>query len=95
LTPNRKRSAVGMLRERFGVSERRACGVIGQPRSTQRLVPSDHEARLVEVLIAFSKAKPRYGWRRAAKAARRAGWAVNDKRVKRLWRKNGEVSPVS
>ncbi len=92
MTPNRKRSAVNMLRDQFGVSQRRACQVIGQPRSTQRLAPtppSDDEARLVEFLIAFSKTKPRYGWRRAAKAARRAGWAVNDKRVKRLWRLNG------
>mgnify|MGYP002084552718 CR=1 FL=1 len=29
------------------------------------------------------------GWRRAAKAARRAGWVVNDKRVRRLWREEG------
>jgi putative transposase len=28
-----------MLRERFGVSERRACKVVGQHRSTQRLDP--------------------------------------------------------
>ncbi len=92
MTPNRKRSAVNMLRNQFGVSQRRACQVVGQPRSTQRLTPtpvSNDEARLVEFLIAVSKAKPRYGWRRAAKAARRAGWVVNDKRVKRLWRVHG------
>ena len=49
LTPNRKRSAVGMLRDRFGVSERRACRVVGQHRSTQRLDPppvTDDEAEL-------------------------------------------------
>ena len=37
LTSNRRRRAVIVLEERFGVSERRACTVIGQPRSTQRL----------------------------------------------------------
>lgn len=81
-----------MLRDQFGVSQRHACRVIRQPRSTQRLAPTpptDDEAKLVEFLIKFSKDKPRYGWRRAAKAARRAGWAVNDKRVKRLWRLHG------
>ena len=31
--------AVSVLREQFGVSERRACRVVGQPRSTQRLNP--------------------------------------------------------
>jgi len=83
LTPNRKRSVVGMLRDRFGVSERRACVVVGQHRSTQRLDPppiSDDEAQLREFLRAFSKRRPRWGWRRAAMAARKAGWAVNDKR---------------
>ena len=39
LTPDRRRRAVCDLRERFGVSERRACRVVGQPRSTQRLEP--------------------------------------------------------
>ncbi len=33
--------------------------------------------------------RPRWGWRRAAKAARKAGWAVNDKRIRRLWRDEG------
>jgi len=39
LTPNRKRNAVGVLRERFGVSERRGRKVVGIHRSTQRLDP--------------------------------------------------------
>ena len=81
-----------MLRERFGVSERRACAVAGQHRSTQRLaapVRTVEEEQLREFLRAFSKDRPRWGWRRAAKAARRGGWAVNDKRIRRLWRDEG------
>jgi putative transposase len=80
------------LTEHFGVSERRACTVVGQHRSTQRLDPpviTDDEQRLREFLIAFSRQRPRWGWRRAAKAARRAGWTVNDKRIRRLWRDEG------
>ena len=50
---------------------------------------SDDEARLREFLRDFSTERPRWGWRRAAKAARRAGWAVNDKRIRRLWRDEG------
>ena len=42
-----------------------------------------------EVLRDFAKRRPRWGWRRAAKAARKAGWQVNDKRVRRLWRDEG------
>ncbi len=81
-----------MLRDRFGVSERRACTVVGQHRSTQRLSPAtitDDEQQLREFLGDFSKRRPRWGWRRAAKTARRSGWRVNDKRVRRLWRDEG------
>jgi putative transposase len=81
-----------MLRDRFGVSERRACRVAGQHRSTQRLevpVVSDEERQLREFLRDFSRQRPRWGWRRAAKAARRAGWVANDKRIRRLWRDEG------
>ena len=81
-----------MLRDRFGVSERRACRVVGQHRSTQRLdapVPADDEAELRRFLRGFAKRRPRWGWRRAAKEARRTGRPVNDKRVRRLWRDEG------
>jgi putative transposase len=66
--------------------------VVGQHRSTQRLGPPvvhDDEAALRAWLRAFSKERPRWGWRRAAKAARKSGWAVNDKRIQRLWRAEG------
>ena len=39
VTPNRKRQAVVLLQDEFGVSQRRACRVVGQHRSTQRLTP--------------------------------------------------------
>jgi putative transposase len=87
---------VGTLRERFGVSERRACRVVGQHRSTQRLaepVPSAEEFELRAWLRRFSMSRPRWGWRRAAKQARRMGWAVNDKRIQRLWREEGLKVP--
>ncbi len=81
-----------VLRDRFGVSERRACRVVRQHRSTQRLLPpvvDGQERRLREFLIAFSKERPRWGWRCAWKGARRGGWVVNDKRIRRLWRQEG------
>ena len=86
-----------MLRARFGVSQRRACTVVGQHRSTQRLAPppiSDDEACLREFLRDFSKQRPRWGWRRAAHAARQAGWQVNNKRIRRLWRDEGLRVPT-
>ena len=86
-----------MLRERFGVSERRACTVVRLNRSTQRLDPppvTDEEAELRTFLRQFSKQRPRWGWRRAAKEARRQGRHVNDKRVRRLWRDEGLRVPT-
>jgi len=80
------------IREQFGVSERRACRVVGQARSAQRVpapIPTDEELALRAFLRNFSLSRPRWGWRRAAKAARDAGWAVNNKRVHRLWREEG------
>ena len=91
-TPNRKRCAVKVLRDRFGVSERRACTVVGLHRSTMRLTPppiTAEEAELRAWLRRFSTDRPRWGWRRAAKMARRAGWQVNNKRIRRLWREEG------
>ena len=81
-----------MLRDRFGVSERRACTVVGLHRSTMRLTPppiTTEEAELRAWLRRFSTDRPRWGWRRAAKMARRAGWQVNNKRIRRLWREEG------
>ena len=66
--------------------------VVGQARSTQRLpapVPPDEELALRAFLRDFSRRRPRWGWRRAARAARDAGWRVNDKRIHRLWRAEG------
>ena len=47
------------------------------------------EAELRAWLRRFSTDRPRWGWRRAAKMARRAGWQVNNKRIRRLWREEG------
>ena len=92
VTPNRRRQAVCELEDVFGVSQRRACNVVGQPRSTQRLavpVPTPDELLVSAWLRAFSKRRPRWGWRRAAKGLRREGWQINDKKVRRLWRDEG------
>ena len=81
-----------MLLARFGVSERRACRTVGIHRSTQRLAPppvTAEEAELRAWLRTFSTDRPRWGWRRAAKMARKAGWKVNNKRIRRLWRDEG------
>ena len=80
-----------MLRDRLGVSERWACRVVGQPRSTQRHEPkrADDDAVLRAELRKFSVERPRWGYRRAHHRLRELGWEVNRKRVQRLWREEG------
>lgn len=83
------------LQEAFGVSQRRACRVLGQPRSTQRQTarPKEDEGRLVARMLELVRRHPRYGYRRIWALLRREGWRVNRKRVHRLWRKQGLKVP--
>ena len=76
------------VQKRFEVSERWACRVVDQPRSSQRYVSMKavEDAALSEMMVALSKENPRYGYRRVWALLRREGWAVNKKRVQRLWR---------
>ncbi len=83
------------MRGKLGVSERRACRVLGQHRTTQRHVPRgrEDEERLVADMIELARQYGRYGYRRIAALLRDAGWLVNDKRVERLWRREGRSVP--
>jgi putative transposase len=78
----------------MSVSERFACRVTGQHRTTQRhrpasQTPGDPDAALREWLRQWAKEHPRWGFRRAYHAARAHGWYVNHKRLQRLWREEG------
>ena|SRR5437868_8780440 len=80
-----------MLRDRLGLSERRACRYVGQHRSTQRHEPqrADDDAALRAELRKLSAQRPRWGYRRAHHRLGQDGWEVNRKRVQRLWREEG------
>ncbi len=66
MSPSRRRAAVEFLKRKRHVSERRACQVVGQHRSTNRYspVPGDYEQRLVEAIHKLAEQHPRYGYRR-------------------------------
>ena len=78
-----------------GVSERLACRVLGQHRSTQRKAPirADDEAALTADIVALALQYGRYGTRRITAMLRGAGWVVNHKRVERIWRWEGLKVP--
>ena len=71
------------------VSERRACRVVGQPRSTQRYTSrrAVDEARLLEEMRMISRQRPRFGAERIHRQLTARGWQVNHKRVHRLWKR--------
>jgi len=80
-----------MLVSRLGLSQRRACQIVGQHRSTQRHVPLelDPDRGLRGWLRRFSKRHPRWGYRRAHAVLVREGHRVNRKKIQRLWREEG------
>jgi putative transposase len=81
---------------KHGVSERFACRVLGQHRSTQRKRPSrpDDEAALTADITALAIQYGRYGYRRITAMLRNRSWRVNAKRVARIWRREGLKVPA-
>lgn len=72
----------------FKLSERRACGLLDQPRSTQRRATPDvdKDAALCTAILKLVKELPRVGYRKVSVMLNEQGWKVNHKHVHRLWR---------
>lgn len=97
MSPARRREAVARAMASNPISERRACRVLGVPRSTHRYVgrAREREEALLLRIRTLARENPRYGYRRIRALLNREGWAVNLKRVHRLWRQEGlKVPPV-
>jgi len=87
VTPAAVRSAVAHVRANHGVSERRACLVLGADRSTVRYRsrrPDDAAVR--ERLRELSRQRRRFGYRRLHLLLAREGHAMNQKKLRRLYR---------
>jgi putative transposase len=90
VTPTAWREVVGVLRESFSMSERRACRTIGMSRSTLRYeTKREDPAELRTRLRELARARPRFGYRRLHVLLRREGRRVNHKRIYRLYRQEG------
>jgi putative transposase len=90
VTARARRRVVEQLQAANGISERRAIRWTGFARSTirYRSVGPTHDAlrtRIRELALE----RPRWGYRRIHVLLRREGWAVNRKRVYRLYRDQG------
>lgn len=95
MSPSRKRAAVGELQDQFAASERRACRVLSQPRSSQRrkAKPRDDEAAVVKRMLELVRVRPRFGYRRIAALLREEGFRASSTRILRLWRQEGLKVP--
>jgi putative transposase len=82
---------VQWVRERYGVSERRACRLVGIGRSTLRYRsrPRPEEESLRRRLRELAAQRPRFGYRRLHVLLRREGVIINHKRIERLYREEG------
>jgi putative transposase len=85
------------LCRRHPVSERRACRLVAQYRSTQRYFaqPPEFELRLVTRMNELAAQHPRWGYRRIWQLLRLEGVAVNKKRIERLWGVEGHKVPAA
>jgi transposase InsO family protein len=74
-----------------GISQRRACRLVGLARSTARyeLKPRPDDAETIEQIRELATKHKRYGYRRITSLLRRDGSVINVKRVHRLWKTEG------
>jgi transposase InsO family protein len=88
--------AVDHVQEELGVSERRACRVLGQARAVQRHTPivREDEVPLTGRIVELAAVYGRYGTPRITAMLRTEGWPVNHKRVERIWRSSGLKVPA-
>ena len=84
------------IQQKLGVSERRACRVLNQPRSVQRhqSSKSGEEEVLRRDIVRLASTYGRYGYRRITALLRAEGWRANHKRVERIWREEGLRVPL-
>ena len=76
VSPERRRQAVERVREEHQLSERQACGIVGQPHGTQlyTVIARADEDRLTQAILALAAQYGRYGYRRITQVRNQAGW---------------------
>ncbi len=88
--------AARYLKKAGKYSQRRACVVVGIPRSLVRYIARQRrdEAALIKQIHTLAIRHSRYGYRRISVLLRRGGWQVNRKRVYRIWKSEGLSLPL-
>lgn len=90
MSPTARRAAVEEVRAEFGLSERRACRLVGQNRSVQRYQSRKREIPGLEAaLVDKARERPRFGYKRLTRMLRFDGFLVNHKRIYRIYTRLG------
>lgn len=90
VTPVAKREAAGLVMQELHLSERRTCRTLGLSRSALQYTPRpDRNGALRVRLRELAEQRRRFGSPRLHVLLKREGWAVNHKRVERLYRQEG------
>ncbi len=90
VAPAARREAVAHLRDSLGVSERRACSIVGADRTSVRYrARRGDDAAVRARLRELAAERRRFGYRRLHILLRRDGLAINRKKTQRLYREEG------
>jgi transposase InsO family protein len=78
-----------------GLSEAAACRALAISRSSYRYASRrPDETELIEAIKEIRSRKRRWGYKRVHARLRRDGYAVNRKRIERIWREQGFTQPL-
>lgn len=82
-------------RDKYRLSERKTCRLLGQWRGTQRYEsnPKADEDELSGAVISLASQYGRYGYKKITALLRTAGWRVSRDRVERIWKREGLKVP--
>jgi putative transposase len=85
-----RKAAAVLIAERFGLSDRRVCRVVGLDRATlgyQSRRPDDTSLRVR--IRALAEERRRFGCPRVHVMLKREGWRLNHKKTERIYREEG------
>ena len=87
MEPVARRDEVNFVREKFTVSERRACRLLGMDRKSYRYRSrrGPENEHLRQRLRELAEQRRRFGYKRLHILLQREGWKVNHKRVHRIY----------
>jgi putative transposase len=91
VSPEGRRQAVDAAQDKHHLGERNACRIVGQPRGTQRYVPTlkSGEDELTRNIVLIASNDGRYGYRRVTTMLNDSGMVTGKDRIQRIWRREG------